>query len=119
MQDLSKSNAYSLLTESSLPDTKPCAAQALYPIGKVTQGVAFEAPMPDLAAFRAEGMRMEILRAVALPGSNGLTRLHMELHLPCPVWGAMNVTGPVKAWSLAAEPPEVRVTLFHGIVHTK
>ena len=56
---------------------------------------------------------MEMLRAEALPGSKGLTRLHLEMRLPCPVWGAMNVTGPVKAWSLAAEPPEVRVTLSH------
>ena len=81
--------------------------QALYPIGKVVQGVAFEAPAPDLATFRPEGVRVELRSAEAMPGSRGLTRLHLELRLPGPVWGALNVTGPVKAWSLAAEPPEV------------
>ena len=59
---------------------------------------------------------MEMLRAEALPGSKGLTRLHLEMRLPCPVWGAMNVTGPVKAWSLAAEPPQVRALLCHRAV---
>ena len=96
-----------------------CVAQALYPIGKVTQGLAFKAPVPDLAVFQPEGMHMEMLRAEAMPGSRGLTRLHLEMRLPCPVWGAVNVTGPVKAWSLAAEPPEVRVTTLHRVGLTR
>lgn len=118
MQDISNSGAHSLLIARPWPDSGSCAAQVLYPIGKVTQGVSFDAPMPDLATFRPEGMRMEMLRAEGMPGSKGLTRLHFELRLPCPVWGAMNVTGPVKAWSLAAEPSEVRVTSLHKFVQT-
>ena len=62
---------------------------------------------------------MEMLRAEAMPGSKGLTRLHLEMRLPCPVWGAVNVTGPVRAWSLAAEPPEVRRIVSHGICPDK
>lgn len=87
-------------------------AQALYPIGKVAQGFALEAPMPDLAALRPQDMRIVALREEPLPGSGGTTRLHLEMRLPSPVWGALNVTGPVAAWSLAEEPPEVRLELF-------
>lgn len=81
--------------------------------------MAFQAPTPDLATFQPEGMRIEMLKAEALPGSKGLTRLHLEMRLPCPVWGAMNVTGPVKAWSLAAEPPEVGAVPFPLAVISK
>ena len=87
--------------------------QALYPIGKITQGLTFEAPTPDLTTFQSEGMRMDLIRAEAMPGSKGLTRLHLAMRLPCPVWGAVNVTGPVKGWSLAAEPPNVRARPLH------
>jgi len=67
--------------------------------------------MPDLAMLQAERMHIEILKAEAMSASHGLTRLHMNMRLPCPVWGALNVTGPVTGWSLADEPPEVSLVL--------
>lgn len=63
--------------------------------------------MPELAMLRSGHMHIEMLKAEAMPASHRLTRLHMEMRLPCPVWGALNVTGPVTGWSLADEPPEV------------
>ena len=82
--------------------------QALFPIGRAAQGVALEAPAPSLTPLRPQDMRMVALKQEALPASQGLTRLHLEMRLPCPVWGALNVTGPVSGWSLAEEPAEVR-----------
>ena len=64
--------------------------------------------MPSLAPLRPQDMRIVALRQEALPASQGLTRLYLEMGLPCPVWGALNVTGPVSGWSLAEEPTEVR-----------
>jgi hypothetical protein len=65
--------------------------------------------MPSLAPLRPQDMRIVALRQEALPASQGLTRLHLEMGLPCQVWGALNVTGPVSGWSLAEEPAEVRL----------
>ena len=53
-------------------------------------------------------MNTTLLRKEALPASQGLTRVHLEIRLPRPAWGALNVTGPVVAWSFAEEPPQVR-----------
>ena len=84
-------------------------SQALFPIGRAAQGLALEAPLPSLAPLRPQDMRIVALKQEARPASQGLTRLHLEMRLPCPVWGALNVTGPVSAWSLAEEPAEVRL----------
>lgn len=54
-------------------------------------------------------MKITLLKEEALPASQGLTRVHLEIHLPRPAWGALNVTGPVVAWSFAEEPPQVRL----------
>ena len=52
-------------------------------------------------------MEITLLEEEALPASQGLTRVHLEIRLPRPAWGALNVTGPVVAWSFAEEPPQV------------
>ncbi len=56
-------------------------------------------------------MDIMLLKREALPASQGLTRVHLEIRLPRPAWGAFNVTGPVVAWSIAEEPPQVRLLL--------
>lgn len=54
-------------------------------------------------------MKITLIEEEALPASQGLTRVHLEIRLPRPAWGALNVTGPVVAWSIAEEPPQVRL----------
>ena len=87
-------------------------AQALFPIGRAAQGVALKAPEPSLAPLRPQDMSIVAIKQEALPASQGLIRLHLEMRLPCAVWGALNVTGPVSGWSLAEEPVEVRLASY-------
>ena len=54
-------------------------------------------------------MNITLLEEEALPASQGLTRVRLEIRLPRPAWGVLNVTGPVVAWSIAEEPPQVRL----------
>lgn len=75
----------------------------------VAQGFALEAPAPNLAQWRCEDVNITLLRKEALLASQGLSRVHLEIRLPRPAWGALNVTGPVVAWSFAEEPPQVRL----------
>ena len=90
--------------------------QALYPVPRLLRSVALPAPLPDARLFRHRAVEVKLAYAEALTRGrgSGLARLHLVMRLPKPGWGVLNVTGPVVAWSFAAEVPEVLMPPLHA-----
>lgn len=66
------------------------------------KAVSLPAPKPDKSQFQYKKIAVVLLDQYS---SNGSSRLHLELRLPRPAWGTLNVTGPVTAWSFTDSLP--------------
>ena len=75
-----------------------------FPVSEIFSPLTFAAPPP-------EPQDLQILPSIRLAsrGSAGEAaeklRLHLEMRLPGPAWGFVNVTGPLLAWSFTDPPP--------------
>ena len=80
--------------------------QAMYPMSDMIRGKIFDAPPPDRHIFPASPYIQLVSRGSTqscLPGR--MDRLHLELKLPMPGVGVVNVTGPLHAWSFTDQLP--------------
>ena len=78
----------------------------MYPMSDMIRGKVFDAPPPDRRIFPASPYIQLISRdstQSCLPGRTD--RLHLELKLPRPGVGVVNVTGPLQAWSFTDQLP--------------
>ncbi|KAL0027903.1 hypothetical protein WJX79_001663 [Trebouxia sp. C0005] len=74
---------------------------AMYPMHDMIRGKVFEAPPADKELFPTP----PTVHLLSRDSSGGTDRLHLELRLPRPGVGVVNVTGPLHAWSFTDQLP--------------
>ena len=93
-------------------------SQAMYPMHDMIRGQVFEGPPADRGLFPTPPTVHLLSRDTSGGTAEGTDRLHLELRLPRPGVGVVNVTGPLHAWSFTDQLPrpvsKVRM-LFHMI----
>lgn len=83
-----------------------------FPVSEIFSPVTFAAPPPDAKDLQLLPS-IRLARRSRPPASGGpeaakKLRLHLEIQLPGPAWGFVNVTGPLLAWSFTDPPPIAR-----------
>lgn len=78
---------------------------AMYPMHDMIRGRVFEAPPADRGLFPTPPTVHLLSRDSSGGTARGTDRLHLELRLPRPGVGVVNVTGPLHAWSFTDQLP--------------
>ena len=80
--------------------------QAMYPMHDMIRGKVFGAPPADPKLFPTlPTVRLLTKDAPGACTAGGTDRLHLELRLPRPGVGVLNVTGPLQGWSFTDQLP--------------
>lgn len=94
-----------------------CFVQAMYPMHDMIRGKVFEAPLPDPHLFATpptmhlisrtiQGWRVSGGAAGGLCTAGETERLNLEMRLPQPGVGVLNVTGSIQDWSFSDPLPK-------------